>query len=229
MRTRLQVVIQIFVVTGWVMMLIGGYLWFKTLNLPLQDVPRMLQQLIRSYGALGPLVVLGVYLIRSIIVFIPVTVLTLIVGSLYGPVFGTLLNLIGENVTATIAFAGGRIFRRRFVHGRERGWVKTYDELFQKEGFLTMVFMRAVYVPFDLVNYGSGMTGIAYRHYASGTFVGLLPSIVTFTVLGNAFAHPKFFILFGVLLAMTIVSALCIRRSPWIKRRINPAHVFEAF
>ncbi|GEM_PF-759314 len=225
MRSREHLGLKILLVVVWLVVLLFGLIWLERSGISFRHVPRELKHIIRSYGAWGPLLVLGLYVARSFVFFVPVTGLTLIVGSIYGPIWGILLNVLGENLTASIAFALGRFLGRRFVREHERGWVKKYDDLLREEGFLTTVFIRALYFPFDLVNYGSSMSGITYQHYALGSFFGLLPAIVTFTVLGDAFARPRGFLVFGLLFGLMLVSVLWLRRSQWVQRRLYSKHV----
>lgn len=219
--------LQVLVGILWLAVFIIGVKWMLTSGIPFRHAPRILRELVRSFGVWGPIFLLSLYVFRSIFFLVPITVLTLVCGSLYGPVWGTILNIIGENLTANISFGLGRLFGRRFVREHEHGWVKKYDELLRHEGFLTILFMRALYFPFDLVNFGSGVTGIVYRQYVIGTFIGLLPVIVTLTVLGDAFTNPRAFVAFAMLFVVTLAAAFLLRRSAWIKRRLYPPHVHE--
>lgn len=227
LRNRSIHLLQAGVILLWLVVFWFGFKFFLASGIPIRHLPRALKTILHAYGAWGPLCILGLYLLRSIFFFIPTAVLTLVSGSLYGPFFGTILNVIGENVAAHLAFGCGRLLGRRFVRAHEHGWVKKYDELLRQEGFLTILFMRALYFPFDLVNYGSGMTGMLYRQYAFGTFLGLLPSIITLTVLGGSFTHPAALATSLFLFVVSLVSAFLLRRSTWFKRRLYPHHVHE--
>jgi uncharacterized membrane protein YdjX (TVP38/TMEM64 family) len=45
--------------------------------------------------------------------------------------------------------------------------------------------MRLIMLPFDAVNFGCGLTAIRQRDYAIGTFIGILPSLIGFVLLGG--------------------------------------------
>ncbi len=45
--------------------------------------------------------------------------------------------------------------------------------------------MRLIYLPFDAVNYGCGLSAIRQRDYALGTFIGIIPGLVAFVLLGG--------------------------------------------
>lgn len=221
--------LQVIVGIVWLGVFAGGLYWFHQLGIPFRRVPRELHQMLRSYGMWGPVIILGLFLLRSIFFFLPSTLLTVVAGSLYGPVWGTLLALLGENITVNISFLLGRVLGRSFVRESERGWVKKYDELLRQEGFLTIIFMRVLHFPFDLINYGAGMSGMIYRQYFFGSLIGLIPTVVTLVVLGDAFTNPRAFLAFAGLFVLVLGLALLIRRSAWMKRRLYPPHVHEHF
>lgn len=203
------------------------YCWVDQTNVPLRYIPRYIKELIHTYGAWGPLALIVLHGIRTV-VFVPTTALILVSGSLYGPMWGTVINLAGANISAAFAFALGRFFGRRFVKEHEHGWVRKYDELLTKEGFFTILAMRLLFFPFDVVNYLSGMSGITYRQFALATFLGIIPATVTVTVLGGAFDNPRAYVVFGGLMIATILSVVAMRRSKWVKEKLfakRPEHV----
>ncbi len=131
------------------------------------------------------------------------------------------MNILGENLSAAISFFLGRFFGRNFVQAHETAWLKKYDELLTKDGFFPVMLMRFLLFPFDVVSIGSGMTGIPFRTYMLATFVGLMPALIAFTVLGNVYNHPHsigvFVVFFGILLA---VMALLVRH-PRVRRHLG--------
>ncbi len=218
---------QIGVALVWFFAVLFGIHWFASLGIPFRRLPHALRVLIHSVGVWGPILILGLYALRSIFFFFPITALTIVTGSVYGPVWGSLLNILGENLAANISFALSRILGRRFVREHEHGWLKKYDDMLRQEGFLALLFMRLLYAPFDIVNYGSGVSGIIYRQFFFGTLLGLVPGIITFTVLGDVFRNPKAFVAFLALFIVTTGIVFLFRRSAWVKRRLYPPHVHE--
>jgi len=207
------------VIILWIVAFVLAYLWFESSGIPARHVPRALRLLIKSYGWLGPGVVLALFAARTYF-FLPTTLLVLASISLYGPVFGFLLALLGDNLSATLGFFTGRFLGRGFVTENERGWLKKYDEALSHDGFLAVLLMRLVYFPFDLVNFGCGISGIPYRQYAVATGLGLLPALITLTVLGDAFINPRAYALFILLFVLTVGGALLLHRSKWAKKRL---------
>lgn len=215
---------------AWLALLVAAYCWFEDSGIPLRQLPRALKGIVKGYGALSPVVILVLFAARSIL-FIPTMPLVLVAGSLYGPWWGMALTVVGDNLSANISFVLGRFFGRRYVKESERGWLKKYDELLTHDGFMAVLLMRLLYFPFDIVNFGSGISGIPYRQYLVATLIGLMPAIVTFTFLGDAFVNPRAFIVFGILFVLTLLGAWLLKRSRWAKRLLlEPKHhesVFE--
>jgi uncharacterized membrane protein YdjX (TVP38/TMEM64 family) len=204
----------------WIAGLIAGLIWMDQHNLSFRELFKLLRVWVQAHMAWAPLVVVGLYVLR-VFVFAPTTILILLTGSLFGPLWGVLLTILGENVSAMIAFYLGRFFGRSFVAARDQGWVQRYDQLLTKNGFLPILLMRLLFFPFDVVNYGAGMTGIVYRQFAVATFLGLIPSAVTLNILGDAFGKPRSFLFFLCLNLVIVVAAFWLQRSDWVRRKLK--------
>lgn len=215
-----QTLVKIFAILLWVGLLFWVLSWMEMHHVTLRELPRVLRFFVRQHGAYGPFVLVLLYVLRSFL-FIPASVLTIVAGTLFGPFWGSLLNIIGENLSATVSFYLGRLFGRRFVRDHEAAWLKKYDELLTKDGFLPILLMRFLLFPFDVVNIGSGMTGIPYRTYGAATFLGLLPAIITFTVLGNVANQPRSLIVFLVLISLILLAVWFLQRIPSVRRRLG--------
>ena len=48
--------------------------------------------------------------------------------------------------------------------------------------------MRLIYLPFDAVNYGCGLTSVRHIDFFIGTFLGIIPGLVSFVLLGGTAA-----------------------------------------
>ncbi|MCC7357138.1 TVP38/TMEM64 family protein [Candidatus Uhrbacteria bacterium] len=204
----------------WISMLGAVFIWMDTHHISLRELPRLVKGVVRGYGPLGSLILIILYLLRSFL-FLPASVLTIVAGTVFGPFWGSILNIIGENLSAGVSFFLGRIFGRRFIREHETAWLKKYDELLTKDGFIPILLMRFFLFPFDIVNIGSGMTGISYKTFGIATFFGLLPAIITFTVLGNAVNNPRSFIIFGILIAIILATVWILQKVPAVRKRLG--------
>lgn len=205
--------VKVAILILWGLVIGGLFFWLHTHGIRVHTLPRFLRHEILRAGVWGPLLVFGFYQISTIIPF-PTAALALIAGSIYGPAFGIALVIVSLNSASAISFYLGRFFGRHFLEEHERGIVKEYDALMRENGFLAVTVMRLAFLPHDIVSIASGMSVMRYRAFALGTFLGTLPWLVTFIVLGDEFFNPLAWLLFSAVLALSVLVVWYIRRSP---------------
>lgn len=187
---------------------------YLSMGFSITEAPEVLQGIIRQSGVWGPVIYVAVYSFRSLI-FFPASVLTVISGILFGPWFGILLTLIGENISANISFVVGRYFAAdllRYLSTTKR-FVPRFACKIQDNGFLTVLIMRLTYLPFDLVGYGSGMCNIKHKDFVFGTLIGTLPGLSTFAFLGGSIIDLRYLILAAVFLAFGLTISVLLKKS----------------
>jgi uncharacterized membrane protein YdjX (TVP38/TMEM64 family)/rhodanese-related sulfurtransferase len=137
-------------------------------------------------GAAGPLLFIGIYAVATVL-FLPGSVLTLAGGALFGPIWGTLYNLLGATLGAGLAFLIARYLARDWVQARAKGLLARLVQGVEAEGWRFVAFTRLVPLfPFNLLNYALGLTRIPFRPYLLATLVFMLPGAVAYTYLGFA-------------------------------------------
>jgi uncharacterized membrane protein YdjX (TVP38/TMEM64 family) len=137
-------------------------------------------------GAAGPVVFIGVYAIATVL-FLPGLVMTLAGGALFGPLWGTLYNLLGATLGAGLAFLVARYLAGGWAQARIRGLVSRLIQGVEAEGWRFVAFTRLVPLfPFNLLNYALGLTRIPFLPYLLATLVFMLPAALAYTYLGFA-------------------------------------------
>lgn len=150
---------------------------------------------------------------------VPRTVFTVAAGVLFGAVTGVLLAVAGTMLAATAAFGlvrlvGGPLVER---HADRRALVWLRARL-DRSGVLAVASLRLIPVlPFFVVNYAAGLSGVRLAPYLLGTVSGILPGTVAVVVLGDAAVggtpHP-------VLLAVSVAGGLLgLAGAVWAARR----------
>ncbi|MBK5962649.1 sulfurtransferase, partial [Thiocystis minor] len=188
---------------------------------------RMLEHWIQDAGLAGPLVFIALYALATLL-FLPGSLLTLAGGALFGPAWGTLINLTGATLGAALAFLVARYLAADWVQGRAGGLLKRLIQGVEAEGWRFVAFTRLVPLfPFNLLNYALGLTRIPFVHYLLATTVCMLPGALAYTWLGyagrEAVAGGEGLIQKG-LIALALLAALLflprliarLRRPPWI-------------
>ena len=141
---------------------------------------------VASAGAAGPLVFMAVYALATVL-FLPGSVLTLVGGALFGPVWGTLYNLTGATVGAALAFLIARYLAADWVQAKAGGIGQRLVQGVEAEGWRFVAFTRLVPLfPFNLLNFALGLTRIPFLHYLVATYVCMLPGAFAYTWLGYA-------------------------------------------
>ncbi|MGQ3685365.1 MAG: TVP38/TMEM64 family protein [Candidatus Loosdrechtia sp.] len=137
----------------------------------------------RWWGPLGFILIYGV----GCVVAIPGSLLTLGGGAIFGVAWGTLYNIIASNLGATLAFFMARYFGRDFVSRFMKGRVESLDEKVAEHGFQFIFTLRLIpLIPFNGLNFGSGLSRIKYRDYLLGSALGMLPGTFIYTYFADA-------------------------------------------
>lgn len=119
---------------------------------------------------------------------VPRTVFTVAAGVLFGSVTGLALAVVGTTLAAVVAFWLVRLVGGAFVerHAPRRAWAWVRTRL-DRNGLLAVASLRLIpVVPFAVLNYAAGLSGVRLGPYLLGTVLGILPGTVAVVVLGDA-------------------------------------------
>lgn len=144
----------------------------------------VLESWVKGAGVAAPLLFIAIYILATVL-FLPGSVLTLAGGALFGPLWGTLYNLTGATIGATIAFFISRYLASDWVARKAGGRTKQLINGVAAEGWRFVAFVRLVPLfPFNLLNYALGLTRINAWHYVITSSITMLPGAIAYTYLG---------------------------------------------
>jgi uncharacterized membrane protein YdjX (TVP38/TMEM64 family) len=167
-----------------VVLLAVGILWVLTHRALLR--PESIGLAIRALGGWAPIGFILIYAFGTVL-FFPGSILSLLGGAVFGPVWGTAWNLAGATLGATIAFVLARTVAGEWVARRVGGRLRQLVDGVTAEGWRFVALMRLVpLVPFNLLNYALGLTGISLGAYVLTSVVCMLPGAMAYTWLGYA-------------------------------------------
>lgn len=145
-----------------------------------------LQNWISSFGPWGPVVYIGFYSVAPSL-FLPGLPLTVAGGVIFGPLFGTIYTIIGATIGASLAFLIARYFARSQIEALLSGKLKMIDEGVEKKGWIFVAITRLIPLfPFNLLNYGFGLTKVKFSHYVIASFVFMLPGTAAYVILSSS-------------------------------------------
>lgn len=143
---------------------------------------------------LAALVMVGLFALKSLSVFFPMLILIAASGSIF-PTFlsAFIVNCVGVAAMILIPYAIGRFAEREFVEGlisKHKNASKLRELKSDNELFIAY-FLRVINIlPCDLVSMFLGSAGFGLWKYMLGSFLGILPGIITTTLMGANAEHP---------------------------------------
>ncbi len=128
--------------------------------------------------------------------------------------------MIGENISASVAYLTGRFFGSHIPELR-----KSPITLDSEKTFSSILFTRFAFFPFDLVNYLSGFLRLPWLPFALATLIGIIPGALVFIIAGASIQGIEKFSLSGInidmktLVASALIFIVSILLARYLKKR----------
>jgi uncharacterized membrane protein YdjX (TVP38/TMEM64 family) len=156
--------------------------------LGLGDKLGSLRHWIKGLGALGPLVFILIYVV-AVVAALPASPMSVAAAALFGSVWGVILINIAATLGAALAFLVGRYFARQAVVnwlGHQEKF-RRLDQLTAEHGAIIVALTRLVPIfPFNLLNYGFGLTRVPFWTYVFWTWLCIIPGTILYVVGADA-------------------------------------------
>ncbi len=134
----------------------------------------------------APLYVIGAYILAGI-TFFPVTIISLAVAAVFGPLWGIVYGMSGILLSASLLFALGQAMRGRKIEKIVGRTALKYDRQLGESGIRSVIILRLVlFAPFSLFNLVGGLSSVKYSDFAVGTLLGLLPGFIARAIVGDS-------------------------------------------
>ena len=141
---------------------------------------------IKSLGAAGPLIIVGLGLIHSIVPY-PAEIVNAAAGFAYGFFGGLGIVVVGWMLSAVICYWFGAGVARPLLarwFGEER--FSHYERMVERGGVTLLIALRLLpIVPFSLISYAAGAARVPFHRYCWTTAVGFLPITALAVYLGT--------------------------------------------
>lgn len=145
---------------------------------------RVLQGWIAGLGTWGPLVFVLLYGLATLLA-LPGVAMTALAGGLFGSLVGTIAVSAGSTLGAALAFLAARYFARKSVEAWLSGNPKfqKLDAMVERQGAIVVAITRLVPLfPFNLLNFGFGLTRVSFPTYILYSWLCMLPGTVLYVV-----------------------------------------------
>jgi uncharacterized membrane protein YdjX (TVP38/TMEM64 family) len=145
------------------------------------------QDTVRGAGVWAP----ALFVVLQVFVTVPPvprTIFTVAAGLLFGSVVGVAIAVSATALAAVVAFwlmrLTGGTFMDRFA---DRGPVVWTRQRLDRSGLLAVTSLRLIpALPFSLLNYAAGLSGVRFVPFLLGTVLGTAPGTIALVVLGDA-------------------------------------------
>ena len=130
--------------------------------------------------------VLLVYLIGGLL-FFPVTVLSLAVAAIFGPIWGPIYGIFGALLSAGTTFLIGKGLGNAGLRKLAGPKVEAVDKKLANTGIVGVATIRMLPIaPFSLVNLVAGISSISLMQFLMGTFLGMFPQMIAKGLVGDS-------------------------------------------
>ncbi len=186
----------------------------------LDDKLGIFKEWVAEQGTLGPIVFIAVYAVATVLA-IPGSALTIIAGAIFGSIVGVLCVITGATIGACLCFIISRYFLRSWVYSllEKNEKFKKLDDLTEKNGAIIVAITRLVPIfPFNLLNYGFGLTKVPFVTYALWSALCMLPGSILYVVGTDAIAktleHGEIpYSLIGIVLLIVLLLTVAVKQA----------------
>lgn len=176
--------------------------------------------LIRNSGRVGIITYILLFTFLPTF-FIPVTILAISAGAVFGFWQASLYTFIGAFLNSTLTYVISKYFAYDLINDYANSKYSTeYEKLKKntkgKDGFILMLVLRLLpLAPYTLLNYLSGVVGYDYKVFIVSTLLGIIPGMLCYVNIGanslNGFS-PQLVISVSILLAFMIVTTVLAKK-----------------
>ena len=133
---------------------------------------------------LSSIIYILIYLF-SCIFLVPVSIITLAGGFIFGLFQGIILASISSTLGATISFLLGRYLVKSWVQKKIINKHKIINQIMNKQDFITILLLRLIpTIPFGMLNYSLSITNISLKIFILSSWIGMLPITILYVYLG---------------------------------------------
>lgn len=133
----------------------------------------------------SPLVHLALFLVFGAI-GVPATPFLLAGAAIFGFAWGMLWNWLGVVGASVAGFLLAKALGREFVERLGGDKVKRAETVLHRRGFLPLVAIRFLPIPFSLVNASAAVVGVRLPKFVAATALGVAPPVVILTYFAAA-------------------------------------------
>ena len=155
---------------------------------------------------------------------LPATPFIVAGAAIFGAVWGTVWNWVGIFLSSLTGFLLARLLGREFVERIGGNKLQRAEKLLHRRGFMPLIAIRFLPVPFTLVNAAAAVVGVKLPKFLLASAIGLLPPIAILTYFSSALLEAATGDRAAIVrqaLMVSITAALCVFFPIGLRRRLR--------
>ncbi|TLD41712.1 MAG: putative DedA family protein [Candidatus Jettenia ecosi] len=164
----------------------------------------------------APFIFILLTALRPILFFLPSMGLTIVAGMLFGAVWGTVYVIIGGVFSTLIGFYFARWLGRGIIEKlvEKNKLFKRVEKRSRGCGKNAVLYMRLFNLPWDMVSYWAGLSGINFKDFYIASMIPLVPISFLYTYFGSHMFAPTSA---GFIISVSMLFAM--GATPYVKAR----------
>lgn len=171
---------------------------------------------IQENNTIAPLLFISICTIKPILFFLPSMGLTIVAGVLFGAFWGTVYVAIGGAFSTITGFYFakwlGRGTAKKLI--ARNNMLGKFEKKSQKYGGRAVLYMRLINLPWDMVSYWAGISGVRFKDFYIASLIPLIPVSFLYAYFGSKVFVPASA---GFIVSLSIIFIL--GAVPYIKSR----------
>jgi len=214
-----------------VVVIIAAAILYKTLCVKCMNLeafkPESIKNYILSFGPWALIIFILLYALNTVTLLPPIGIMSLSAGAILGPLYGTVGVMAGSFLGTTITFFIARKVGGSFVQKMIKGKAKEFQDKLDKNGFKVILLIRLLPVlPWEVVNYASGLSKIKYRDYIIATLIGIFPAVLIQVYFSHSAANfdikdPKVWIAIIAFILLLTIPGIYLKKKRMVKMKYN--------
>ena len=170
--------------------------------------PKNIKHFVLSFGNWALVIFISLYALNTVSLLPPIGIISLSAGFIFGPLQGIIALMLGGLIGTTATFFIGRYLGREWIENIIKGKAKELLDKLDHNGFQVILIIRLIpLIPWEVVNYASGLSKIKYIDFISATLIGIFPMVLIQTFFSDQLSNlnlkePILFIMLGAFLLL---------------------------
>jgi len=155
-------------------------------NMLISKDEKKIESWVQKFGIVGPLVLIIVMMVQMFLFVVPNILVMIIAIVIYGPVWGSVISLIGVFCSSSLGYALGRYLGPVTVNKliKPQTQVKI-SNFIERYGVGAIAITRLASLSNDSLSIVAGLLKMSYHRYILATLAGITPLIVLLALYGR--------------------------------------------